>query len=406
MESGGAAAAFAVLTDRALWRTITSLMSGWPFPVFHVWSQRVLTYKLHAPRWGGEALSFPQKRGAIAHVAIIENNQRALEIAYELSKLPRKPVIEFGHVKHDRAQEALSFKHVMACAARYGRLEMLQWMLEKANSERIWWVWEEDLIQHALSQRDLVVMGFLRDEFPAESTKVSYQFLLQVAEDNDMVMIKWYHEHGYQFHSDDANEFRNVMDHASSLEMLQFLNAAPGIRCSSRAMDRAADLGDCTMVTFLHENRREGCTVHAMNAAAAKGCIDIVRFLHENRIEGCTVQAMDLAAGNGHLEVVRFLDENRTEGCTTKAMDSAAANGHLEVVQFLHEYRSEGCTKKAMDAAVNRRHLDVARFLRDNRTEGDYFEVNEQFRLVESIENGSRRLGDRHGSASRQTRWD
>ncbi|GAB9472858.1 hypothetical protein Gpo141_00010024 [Globisporangium polare] len=169
----------------------------------------------------------------------------------------------------------------MACAARYGRLEMLQWMVEKAvsSSERVWWVWEQDLIQHALSQRDLVVMSFLRDQFPAESTKVPYQFLLQAAEDNDVVMVKWYHAHGYQFHSDDANEFRNVMDHASSLEMLQFLHEDGNIRCSSRAMDRAADLGDLAMVQFLHETRREGCSRNAMNAAAVRGWIAFVKFL-------------------------------------------------------------------------------------------------------------------------------
>ena len=49
----------------------------------------------------------------------------------------------------------------------------------------------------------------------------------------------------------------------------------------------------------------------------------------------CTTIAMDYAAERGHLEIFKFLHENRAEGCTPEAMDVAAANGHFEVVKFL-----------------------------------------------------------------------
>lgn len=72
-------------------------------------------------------------------------------------------------------------------------------------------------------------------------------------------------------------------------------------------------------------------TEQAMVLAAAQGHLEMVTYLHENRKEGTTVEAMDMAATNGHLEVVRWLHVNRKEGCTTRAMDGAARNSHIHV---------------------------------------------------------------------------
>lgn len=67
------------------------------------------------------------------------------------------------------------------------------------------------------------------------------------------------------------------------------------------------------IVTFLHENRREGCTTGAVDNAASGGHLGLLKFLCLNRAEGGTVYAMVLAAWHGHLEVVKWFHENREE---------------------------------------------------------------------------------------------
>ena len=76
-------------------------------------------------------------------------------------------------------------------------------------------------------------------------------------------------------------------------------------------------------------------TRHAINLAARNGHLEVVTWLHQNRKEGCTTWAMDFAAANGHLEVLKWLYQNRKEGCTEDAMEFAKENGHFEIVKWL-----------------------------------------------------------------------
>ena len=101
--------------------------------------------------------------------------------------------------------------------------------------------------------------------------------------------------------------------------------------------------------------------------ASSEGYLKVVQLMHQNRIEKCTTWAMNGAAENGHLDVVQWLHENRTEGCTTYAMSRAAENGHLDVVQWLHENRTEGRTTYAINHAARKGHLDVVQWLRRQR---------------------------------------
>lgn len=79
-------------------------------------------------------------------------------MAFELNKLPRKQKVDSFGIEF---AEAVRFVHVMACAARYGRLDMLQWMLEKVKSGLGQWIWERYLIDYAYDQRNFYVLSFL-----------------------------------------------------------------------------------------------------------------------------------------------------------------------------------------------------------------------------------------------------
>ncbi|GAB9477821.1 hypothetical protein Gpo141_00014979, partial [Globisporangium polare] len=156
MDAKAEATALAVLTDPTLWRNITPFMSGWPFPVFRLWKQRVPKYTLHDTSWSSRD-KFPQRSGATLHIAIAENDLRVVELAYELQKTPQ-----------NRKNPLLSMGHVLACAAHYGRLEMLQWMVEAANKESEW---------------------------------IDYHTLKQAAVEDDLELIKWVYDRDYDFWS-------------------------------------------------------------------------------------------------------------------------------------------------------------------------------------------------------------
>ncbi|GMF25808.1 unnamed protein product [Phytophthora lilii] len=107
---------------------------------------------------------------------------------------------------------------------------------------------------------------------------------------------------------------------------------------ATEAMDDAAANGYLKVVKWLQRNRSEGCTTAAMDCAAANGHLEVVQWLHTHRSEGCTTKAMDGAAENGHLDVIKWLHSNRFEGCTSKAIEGALSNGHLQVASWLHNH--------------------------------------------------------------------
>ena len=148
------------------------------------------------------------------------------------------------------------------------------------------------------------------------------------------------------------------------LESLKYLTEM-GAKCSTAAMDEAAESGHFDVVKWLHENRTEGCTESAIDLAAGNGHLEVVKFLHFNRSEGFSTPAMNEAAENGYLEIVKRLHENRTEGCTYEAMDGASQFGYLDVVQFLHLNRTEGCDRDLV-YATEYCHFEIVKYLVEN----------------------------------------
>lgn len=328
-----------VLTDRSLWAQIIDYMTGWPHWLF------AFEHNTRADHGAIEGL---------AQRAIAANNTRMLVKLHALRKIPSY-----------RAHPRLQFTGVLRCAARHGRFEMLKWLCEVMPQDADW-EWEQDLLQAATKTRDVEMLEWIVANSPAQSVYLSPDDASDTAGGGEIEVVRWLHEHGYQFSSSAMNQ---AAKHGY-LEIVRYLHEHCTEGCTTKAMDSAAAGGHLEIVQFLHAHRTEGCTKAAMDCAAGAGDLQMVRFLHESRSEGCSTSAMDLAAANGHLDVVRFLDEHRLEGCTSEAIDHAAKMGRLDVVRYLHAHRSEGCSVLAMHYAAACGHLEILKFLHENRSEG------------------------------------
>ncbi|KAF4142998.1 Ankyrin repeats (many copies) [Phytophthora infestans] len=297
--------------------------------------------------------------------------------------------------------------------AANGRLDVLQWLVDKGRCkniiamvpiaaqnghlEMLRWIVDWTLQKNAAVKRDVVAMAmsaihvaathghlqtakYLRDialqagcigltmvltddglDVILCGQRVSGMTMIMAANKGFLDVVQWlYTEYGHDCQTDIFNI---------------------GVRRRGRlwmdanAMDTAAEDGHLDVLKYFYELQIAGetrlqCTKNAMDGAAKNGYLGVVKFLHDNRREGCTTVAMDTAAAHGHLDMVKWLHQYRTEGCTHVAMDRAASLGHIEVVEWLHENRTEGCTTRAMDNAATTGHLEMVKWLHSNRSEG------------------------------------
>ncbi|KAF1334122.1 Abc transporter g family member 31, partial [Globisporangium splendens] len=377
---GDASCCMTVLTSPGLFRFITTFMRGLPLAALRFESSRVPAYEFRT------ADVFPKRIGRLPQIAVAENNREMLEMLYGLyaSALP-----------YYREMAKLDFKEVLHCAAFFGRLELLEWLVSKmqikSKNDRA--EQTKHLMKYAVQSGNIELLEWVHRRFPG---KLSRHDVVNQAGCGELAVVKWIFDHQFGYCGEAMYEAArygrfdivcflherslekgvtnpSAMDVAAKnchLDIVKFLHYNRSEGCSTLAMNNAAAYGYLEIVQFLHEHRSEGCSTAAMNCAARGGHLDVVRFLHENRYEGCTTSAMDYAARYGHLEIVQFLHDHRAEGCSTQAMDDAAKFGHFHIVQFLHHNRREGCSTNAMDAAAARGDLDILKFLHDHRNEG------------------------------------
>ncbi|KAF1322650.1 Abc transporter g family member 31, partial [Globisporangium splendens] len=379
-DRGVGSCCMTVLTSPGLFRFITTFMRGLPLAVLLFESSRVPAYEFRT------ADVFPKRIGRLPQIAVAENNRKVLEMLYGLyaSTLP-----------YYREMAKLDFKEVLHCAAFFGQLELLEWLVSKmqikSKNDRA--EQTKHLMKYAVQSGNIELLEWVHRRFPG---KLSRHDVVNQAGCGELAVVKWIFDHQFEYCGEAMYEAARygrfdivcflherspekgatnppAMDVAAKnghLGIVEFLHHNRSEGCSMLAMNNAAAYGYLEIVQFLHEHRSEGCSTAAMNCAARGGHLDVVRFLHENRYEGCTTSAMDYAARYGHLEIVQFLHDHRAEGCSTQAMDDAAKFGHFHIVQFLHHNRREGCSTNAMDAAAARGDLDILKFLHDHRNEG------------------------------------
>jgi hypothetical protein len=127
-------------------------------------------------------------------------------------------------------------------------------------------------------------------------------------------------------------------------------------------MDNAAINGHLDVVEYLH-GIGAPCSIHAVDGAAAIGQIPILEWFYNNHLERCSSKAMDKAAEHGHAATVQWLHEHGAD-CTELAMDAAAEQGHFEIAVFLHRERDEGCSRRASAWAAESGHLEILQWLR------------------------------------------
>lgn len=216
-------------------------------------------------------------------------------------------------------------------AARYGHLNMVQWMSHEDSSQCY-----IEAMKGAAVGGHLDILQWLQQRKAADSIVGAMDL---AAFGGHLQVIQWMH----QAHSSDGN-------HESFL-------------CSSQAMDAAAAQGHLDVVQWLNENRTEGCTSAAIKDAAANGHLSIVQYLHEHFPVHFSPVVMDAVATNGHLDILKFLHLHHPRGWTSNGTTGAASNGHLETVRWMYEQWPLAWRKNAIDEAARNGHVKVVEFL-------------------------------------------
>jgi len=223
-------------------------------------------------------------------------------------------------------------KAIFAEASFMGRMEVCQWQAKVT-------------LQYS---GDSYLYAMMLDHFPIVQFLIEKRKLLP---DIDMIILKgfkhavFYLQYLYKHH----RRFFYACDFAAKsygtgrrgyLNILQWLRTIGKLILPTYFIDEITGFtASLPIIEFISYHNLARCTTLAMDNAAEEGRLDVVQWLHDNRIEGCTTDAIDRAAVHGHFAVIKWLHLNRREGCTTQALTNAVVNGHLTSVQYLIENR-------------------------------------------------------------------
>lgn len=205
-------------------------------------------------------------------------------------------------------------------AAESGRLEVLQWLhvnrIEGCTTEAI---------NRAAGNGHLGVVQWLHENRQEGCTADAMN---SAAENGHLEIVKWLHEHRSE------GCIVNAMNRAAAnghLEVVKWLHTNRSEGCTSAAMDAAAASDHFHIAKRLHENRTEGCTTDAMDLATS---LPMLEWLQAHRAEGCTSIATELATRDGNFEKLLFLQRKRHLRCTERTVGIAARRWHFEVFQW------------------------------------------------------------------------
>ncbi|KAK1930046.1 putative ankyrin repeat protein [Phytophthora citrophthora] len=244
------------------------------------------------------------------------------------------------------------FSELVFSAAYNGNIAVMEFLYDRGAIDKV-----RDAMVHVIRENHLDMVKWLIKHFPESERIPDYCVMDEAARYGRLEMLQYFQElddfvvPGY---SRSVTSLRRRRARSSSGDKFMaqmfvpasddYLKVHPTL-CRYRSewlptepMDDAAANGHLEVVKWLHFNRSEGCTTAAMDCAAANGHLEVVTWLHTHRLEGCTNKAMDGAAENGHLDVIQWLYKNRFEGCTVKAIEGAMSNNHLRVAVWLHTH--------------------------------------------------------------------
>ncbi|ETL80293.1 hypothetical protein L917_19202 [Phytophthora nicotianae] len=229
-------------------------------------------------------------------------------------------------------------------AAYKGSIQVMEYLFELGAVDKIC-----DALLHAIREDHIDLVKWLIDHIPDSERIPDYCVLDEAARYGRLEMLQYFQEQDVSVVPEFSHSVRRVRSSSREKHMTQMFVPASdnylkvhATLCRYRSqwlptdpMDDAAANGHLEVVKWLHVHRSEGCTPAAMDCAAANGHLEVVKWLHNHRLEGCTSKAMDGAAENGHLDVIWWLYVNHFEGCTQKAIEGALSNGHLRVSAWL-----------------------------------------------------------------------
>jgi hypothetical protein len=203
-----------------------------------------------------------------------------------------------------------SFRNRTEDAARYGRLDILQWMHKEGLYNRC------------------APFG-----------------LSNAAKYGHLEVLKWLHEHEHDEYTHYA------MDEAAEnghLDVVIWLHENTKAGCTEYAYVKTLENGFLSVVVWLHENKKQHIKIKRKNEPT-------VYFSH----------VIEKVAKNGHLEVLQWMAMNIPE--TSKAvfcLDDAVVNGYLDVVIWCFD-NTQRCylTEVAMDALAMRENMSMIRLL-------------------------------------------
>ncbi|KAG1687476.1 hypothetical protein DVH05_005167 [Phytophthora capsici] len=246
------------------------------------------------------------------------------------------------------------FSELVFSSAYNGNIAVMEFLYDRRTINNV-----RDALVHAIRENHFDMVKWLIKHFPESERVPDYCVVDEAARYGRLEMLQYFQEldepavPGYSRSVTPLTRrrARNSSEDKFMMQMFvpasdDYLKVHPTL-CRYRSewhptepMDDAAANGHLEVVMWLHFNRSEGCTTAAMDCAAANGHLEIVTWLHTHRLEGCTSKAMDGAAENGHLDVIQWLYKNRLEGCTAKAIEGALSHNHLRVAVWLHTHLS------------------------------------------------------------------
>ncbi|KAG7387154.1 hypothetical protein PHYPSEUDO_014674 [Phytophthora pseudosyringae] len=143
-------------------------------------------------------------------------------------------------------------------------------------------------------------------------------------------------------------------------------NTPDARRNLNNVMKFAVRQGDRSLIQWLLDVVYQADTLlppPSMNDAAAGGHMEVLQWIYEQGYGGRSDHALQGAATNGRLGMVKWLVDNGITKGAREAVQGACDGGHLNVVQWLFKRGGVQYPHFAMDSAIHRGHLDIVKYL-------------------------------------------
>ena len=136
---------------------------------------------------------------------------------------------------------------------------------------------------------------------------------------------------------------KESIDNATTLYQVRELHFQ-GAKCTTLAIDNAAERGDLKSIKWLFNNRTEGCTNDAAFLAAINNHVEVFQWLHENnKISACPDMVVNLALSEGNVEFVEYMCKNFKLDRSTFLMSVMSCNNNNRQKMMMWVIKNMAC---------------------------------------------------------------